>query len=460
MMRNWNRREFTRNLGMLAMFSPFISLIDPKVAAAQARPGNAKYLLIIVSNGTDPGACNPAGSSAGNITFSQMTATLQPIKNDVILLNRFDSQGSAGSHGSIGAITGNGQYSFQTMSLDEFVAQDLRRRGIVTQVPSIHLGGVNGQPGVRFVNNGLQAPTFSLTQAFSNIFDGTAVAPPPVTNPGEPPPPAGPSPEEIRLLRRKSILDAVRGELGHLERSLGGVEKAKLQLHAASIRQLEERILQQIAIAQGTVPEQPTGNQGPAVTFIQPVSCQQPGNLAGGLQPIENSRTHLNMAITAFACDVTRVALVEFGHHQSCPVSIPGAQGDWHNDFMHAQGAPRPALVATERYMCERLVEAVAQLKATPAPDGEGTLFDQTYVLWGREMGDAVVHAGNDMPFVVTGRAGGYLRAGNSYLSGGGAAHNQVLASAAEAMGATDLSTIGGPGKSAADRTPFAGLRA
>ena len=458
-MRNWNRREFTRNAGMLALFSPFISLLDPKVAVAQARPGNAKYLLVVVSNGTDPGVWNPAGSGSGNITFSQMTAPLEAIKSDVLLLNRFDSQGSAGSHGSIGAITGSGAYDQRLMSVDEWVARDLRTRGIVTQVPSIHLGGVGGQPGVRFVNNGLQSPTFSLTQAFSNIFDGTAAAPPPVTTPGTPVP-TGPSPEQIRLERRLSILDAVNDDLTQLQQSLGGLEKQKLQLHADSIRQLEERIRQQISIAAGTPIEQPPGNTGPTVQFVTPVSCERPGNLAAGLQPIENSRVHLQLAVTAFACDITRVALVEFGHHQSCPVNIEGASGDWHNDFMHAQGAPRTKLIATERYMSERIVEVVRQLKNTPAPDGEGTLFDQTYVLWAREMGDAVVHAGNDMPFVVTGRAGGYLRAGNGYLAGGGAAHLQVLASAAEAMGATDLSSLGGPGKTAGDRAPFGGLRA
>jgi hypothetical protein len=457
MMRNWNRREFTRNAGMLALFSPFISLLEPKLARAQGTPGRAKYLLIMVSNGTDPGVWNPAGSSAGNITFSQMTDTLAPIKNDVILLNKFDSQGSAGSHGAIGAITGNGQYSGQLMSLDEWVAQDLRRRGILTQVPSIHLGGV-GQPGVRFVNNGLQTPTLSLTQAFSNIFDGAAPPPPPPTTGGGTPVPTGPSAEEIRLLKRQSILDAIRGEITQLERSLGGLEKEKLQLHADSIRQLEERIEQQLSIQQGTVVEQQPGAP-PAPAFIAPVSCEKPA-LPGGLQPIENSAIHLSMAVTAFACDITRVALVEFGHHQSCPVNIPDANGDWHNDFMHAQGAPRTKLIATERFLGGKVVQMVQQLKNTPAPDGQGSLFDQTFFLWAREMGDAVVHAGNDMPFMVTGRAGGYLRGGNSYLNGGGAAHLQVLAAAAQAMGATDLSTIGGPGKSAADRTPFGGLRA
>jgi hypothetical protein len=457
MMRNWNRREFTRNGLMLTLFTPFMSLLEPKLARAQARPGNAKYLLIIVSNGTEPEAWNPAGSSSGSITFSAMTQPLSAIRNDVILANRFDSQGSAGNHGSIGAITGNGQYSQQTLSLDEWVSRDLRSRGILTQVPSVHLGGVSGQSGVRFVNNGLQVPTFSLTQAFSSIFDGSAPPPPPPTT-GGPAVPAGPSAAELRLRRRQSILDVVTDDIKQLQNSLGGFERQKLQLHISSIEQLEQRITQQLAQQTGTVVEAPVGQ--PAPTFIQPVSCNQPGNLAGGLQPIENSRTHLNMAITAFSCDITRVALVEFGHHQSCPVNVPGANGDWHNDFMHAQGAPRTRLIATEQWMSDRFAEAVGQLKATPAPDGQGTLFDQTYFLWAREMGDAVVHAGGDMPFVISGRAGGYLRNGNGYINGGGAAHLQVLASAAEAMGATDLSTIGGPGKSAADRTPFGGLRA
>ena len=464
-MRNWNRREFTRNALMLAMFSPFMSLLDPKLAKAQARPGNAKYLLIITSNGTEPGVWDPVGSSSGNIAFSTMTQPLSAIKGDVILLNKFDSQGSAGNHGSIGGLTGNGQYSQQTLSLDEWVSRDLRSRGILTQVPSVHLGGVAGsngaaQPGLRFVNNGLQAPTFSLTQAFSNIFDGSAPPPPPpVASGGGTTTPAA-NPALDRLNRRKSVLDVVTSELNLLGQSLGGLEKQKLQLHADSIRQLEERIGQQLDAQNGTVTEAPAGGGAAPVQFIKPVSCQQPGNLPSNLQPIENSRTHLSLAVSAFACDITRVALVEFGHHQSCPVNIPNANGDWHNDFMHAQGAPRTKLIATEQYMSDRIVEVVGMLKATQAPDGSGSLFDQTYVLWAREMGDAVVHAGTNMPFVVTGRAGGYLRAGNAYFNGNSAAHLQVLASAAEAMGATDLSTIGGPGKADVDRQPFGGLRA
>ena len=79
-MRNWNRREFTRNTLMLTLFSPFIELLEPKLAKAQTRPGNAKYLLIVTSNGTEPGVWNPAGSSPGSITFSTMTQPLSKVR--------------------------------------------------------------------------------------------------------------------------------------------------------------------------------------------------------------------------------------------------------------------------------------------------------------------------------------------------------------------------------------------
>src|SRR5688572_3095034 len=459
MMRNWNRREFTRNVGMLTLFSPFIGLLEPSVAKAQAAGGPGKYLLIITSNGTDPAIWQPNGN-----TLPAALSPLGQIRNDVTLLNRFDSKGTAGNHGAPGAISG-ANYT-QTQSLDFFVADDLRARGVITQVPSLHLGGVRGQMGVSFRNNGLQVPQFDIAEAFRTVFDGTGAAPAPApapTTPGTPAPPAGPSETTIRLLRRQSILDVVRGDISQLERAFTGIEKEKLERHIASIRELETRIGQNLSIASGnTTTPVPGGGGQPAQNFVVPVAgCGQP-NLASGQQPIVNSSLHVELATAAFACDITRVAHVEFGHHQSCPVNIEGAAGDWHNDFMHAS-QNRDPLIATEQFMSQVLVDTVARLKATPAPDGNGTLYDQTFILWAREMGDAVIHAGDNMPFVVAGRAGGYLRAGGGYVQGNGTMHLSLLMAAAESMGATNLSNFGAPlgGQiSAADRTPFAGIKA
>lgn len=113
--------------------------------------------------------------------------------------------------------------------------------------------------------------------------------------------------------------------------------------------------------------------------------------------------------------------------------------------------------------MATTMVNTVNRLKQTPAPDGNGSLYDQTFILWAREMGDAVNHGGSNMPFVVSGRAGGYLRSGNVHLRGNGAFHLSVLMNAAEAMGVRDMSNFGTPlggNVGAADRAPFPGLKA
>ena len=171
-----------------------------------------------------------------------------------------------------------------------------------------------------------------------------------------------------------------------------------------------------------------------------------------------SSVLHMDLAINAFACDLTRVAAVQFGHHQNTQVNLSdvGAPGDWHNGFMHSDN-PRTRLVNLERWLAQQFVAAANKLKETPAPDGNGTLFDQTLMVWARDMGDAVTHNGTDMRFVLSGGAGGYLRTGGSYIDGGGKAHSKVLFNMLEAMGITDPS---GLGDDSTDRTPLSELRA
>ena len=112
------------------------------------------------------------------------------------------------------------------------------------------------------------------------------------------------------------------------------------------------------------------------------------------------------------------------------------------------------------------MADTINRLKATQAPDGNGSLYSQTFILWAREMGDAVNHRGDNMHYMISGGAGGYLRGGNSYIRGGGTMHLSLLMAAAEAMGARDTSNFGGKiggrvgGINANDRLPFAGIKA
>jgi hypothetical protein len=239
------------------------------------------------------------------------------------------------------------------------------------------------------------------------------------------------------------MLDALNGEIAALSQALGAEERLKLEAHTASLRQMEERLAQQEADA---------NNPDPVV------QCSAPSDPGVGSEVLLSSVLHMDLAINAFACDLTRVAAVQFGHHQNTQVNLSevGAPGDWHNGFMHSDN-PRTRLVNLERWLAQQFVAAANKLKETAAPDGNGTLFDQTLMVWARDMADGVTHTGTDMRFVLSGRAGGYLRTGPCYIDGGGQAHSKVLFNMLEAMGVSDPS---GLGDGNTDREPLSELRA
>jgi hypothetical protein len=448
-MRNyWTRREFARNATLSALAAPFMSIFDPKLAKAQAAGGPAKYLLIFYSNGTDTDAWTPTGSTPTSIKFSTMTEPLAPIASSITLLEHVDSNGTAGNHAAPGGLTGANYGSQPLISLDQFVSDGLRKQGIITQIPNIILGGVPSQtPSTFYRDNRPLSPIASPTAAFQAVFGdggGSNAAPPMTQGGGMAAMPAGPDP---KIKRRLDILGLLTNEIKSLESTLGSFERAKLDVHLASIQQLQDRLNQQAGM-----PSTSGGStSGPPQTIVQPVAgCN--GTSAGDQgQDLLNSQVNLQLAITAFQCDLTRVAAVEFGHHQGAQVNIPevGAAGDWHNTYTHGDN-PRTRLVNLERWLCERFVDAVNQLQ-------KAGIYDQTMIIWARDMGNAVIHEGANHRYVIAGGAGGYNKTSPNgrYIDVGGDAHLRVLIAAGAAMGITDFTGFGATNLSASARTPL-----
>lgn len=433
-MRKWNRRDFAKAAGIGALFAPFIRMVAP--SHAQPTTGPAKYLFIFFSNGTEPSVWSPRGSTASSLVHSQMTEPLSPLNDNLVLIEKLDSMGTASSHGGPGGLTGAGFSGKPLISLEQYASDQLQELGVSMQIPNLVLGGVASETQSTFFrNNRPLTPIFSPTSAYAAIFGGGGV-----DLPGE----SGEAAADARLRRRQSMLDVLNSEIGELSQTLGAEERIKLQAHTDSLRQLEERILKQIE-ARSMPPE-------------VVVQCTTPAEPGGGSDALANSVLHMDLAINAFACDLTRIAAVQFGHHSSTQVDIAevGAAGDWHNGFIHSDN-PRTRLLNVERWLAKQFVAAADQLKATPAPDGNGSLFDQTLMVWARDMGDAVVHDGTDMRFALSGGAGGYLKTGGSYIDGGGQAHSKVLFNVLEAMGISETSAFG---DETTDREPIAAIRA
>lgn len=423
------RRDLLRSAGLVTFFAPFIELLEPK--KVQAATAGFDNVLIFFSNGTDIPAWTPKGSTDTSITFSEMTSPLAAIKENLILVENLNGNNTTASHGSPGGLSAQSYIGPMCTTLEQWISDR-----VPTKMPikNAVLGSVTGQQATTFARAGTAiTPIYSVTAAYQALFGGFT----PTTS--QTPAMSGPDPKNVR---RKSQLDHLKVELAALESSLGAEEKAKLDLHIDSINQLETTIA--------------SASSGGSTSTS---ACAVPSMPKDGTEALTNSATHLDLAIAAFACGRTNVAAVQFGHHQETQVSIAEiGTGDWHNTFCHGEMPPRQHLVNLEKWLCERFVDAVTKLKAIPLANGSGTLFDRTLIFWARDMGDAVLHTGDNMRYAFAG-GGNYLKfsPNGRYLDGKGAPHQNALISVCEAVGVTDYQ---GFGDQSHPRTPLTGLTA
>jgi hypothetical protein len=431
-MTSLHRRDFLRSAALATLFAPFMDLLRTPTASAQAA-GGYENLLLFVTAGTDIPLWTPRGSTETRIAWSTMTQPLSPLAANLVIVEKLNGNGTTSSHGAPGGLTGKGYGEPTHISIEQWVSDKLPRMPIKNLV----LGGVSTEQQTTFFREGRAlSPISSLSAAHQAIFGGFS--------PQDPMAPVGPAAPDDNVRRRTSMLTHVKAELAALSSTLGAVERQKLELHAESIRQLE------LTLASG-------GEDAPPLT----TDCSVPAVPGAASEVLLTSAKHLELAIGALACGRTRVAAVQFGHHQNTQVSLPevGAPGDWHNTFMHSDMAPRRRLTDLERWLCGQFVGAAQKLKAIPLVNGGGTLFDKTLMVWARDMGDGVLHSGDDMRFVFAGGSGGGLRFApeGRYLDGRGAPHQNALISICELLGIADYQ---GFGDSAHPRTGVSGLMA
>jgi hypothetical protein len=303
----------------------------------------------------------------------------------------------------------------------------------------------NSNGGKTMFNRANNLPTISSpVSAFNTIFGGVTGS---STTTGG----SGPSPAQL-LKRRKSILDLVTGEVNGLRTQLGADERPKLDVHLDSLRQIENRLSQSSMSMSGGMT---TG-----------AACAKPSTPADPTNVLTANQLHIDLVVGAFACDVTRVAAIQFGSDQSMSVDLPdlALQGEEHGGFIHGGGPDFKNLIKLEQWLAQRFVDLVTRLKAIPEADGSGSLFDNTLMVWARDMGDAVNHNQKNMRFVFAGGGAGYLKLAPTgrYLHFNGAdpddRHERALLSILDAMGVTSYAGFGDNKLTA--KTPLPGLAA
>src|ERR1044071_2338571 len=244
-MRNikFSRRSLLRGLGYGAPFCAGLA----KNLYAQTAPRITRVAMFAYANGSHFDS-EPTGSGTTFVLKPHM-APLEAVRNDLLVFKNLTMIRDPGNahRGASFSVFGLGDKT----SVDQLFASQLKA---TTPLASLELavGQTSGDggiiPGLSQVNGTFLPGANNPVAAYQRIADRiTGGAPPPPTPtpplgtppqagpalpPRPPTPPMGtPSQAEQALLRRKSVLDFVKADVGAFRGRLGPLEAAKMDLY-------------------------------------------------------------------------------------------------------------------------------------------------------------------------------------------------------------------------------------
>jgi hypothetical protein len=224
----------------------------------------------------------------------------------------------------------------------------------------------------------------------------------------------------------KSILDWVTGEVARLQKDLGAGDRARLASYLEEVREVERRIQRvEARNASGDVRELPDAPIGVPDAFEEHVKLM------------------FDLQVLAFSSDVTRVFSFKMGRDGSARVyPESGVRSAFHPASHHGEREDRVTdFMKINRYHVSMVPYFLGKLKNTP--DGDGSLLDNTLVIYGSPMGNSNVHNHKRCPLFLAGHAGGALK-GNLHLKAAdGTPMANVMLTLLNDIGVDDIKTFG-----------------
>jgi hypothetical protein len=195
---------------------------------------------------------------------------------------------------------------------------------------------------------------------------------------------------------RQSILDFVAEDAQQLKSRLGRNDQRKLDEYLTSVRELETRIAR---AEKGDGPAEP-----------DPSGMARPLGIPPEFQ--EHIRLMADLMVLAFQGDVTRIStfmLANEGSNKSYAfIDVP----EGHHDLSHHGGdAKKQEKIRTiNRFHLTQFAYLLGKLKAIK--EGDGTLLDNSMIVYGSGISDGDRHNHDDLPIVLAGRCGGSIQPG------------------------------------------------
>jgi hypothetical protein len=469
----FSRRNLLKAIGAGAALLP---LLEADPADAQCLAGGIKRLYILAWPDGMLSSINSwsgPGTDPTNWTLAPFQASLAPYQSDLLLLNGVDykfirdmpGSGERTGHACYpGMLTGAFYMPLATTatdvaggpSVDQYIGSKLKAGGYGGLV-SLNQGAfVQSTARLSWSAAGMPVvPDLDPYHVFTTYIQGNIKTPPSAGMP-QPGADAGTPMVDYQKASRKSILDYVLNDLNRFRGTVGTADKASIDAHLTYVRDIETSLAGITGTGMGSA------DAGP-VTMGTGSACSVPSGVTGTKVSYTTAanipviaKLHMDLAIAAFAADLTRVAVMQIGDQGAAQLIL-----SW-PPCNYVSGGPNPGDANTgdvngfhaiahrnvqDKVTCDtwfqtQVAYVIGQLKSIKDPSGQSMLDSSVFV--GMNNMRTGTHETTGVPVVMAGSCGGYFKTGRSLALPAGTPNNGLLVALCNAMGTpTPMGTFG-----------------
>ena len=393
-----SRRAVLRGMGAalaLPILDAMVPALSPVARAVTAPP--SRFGVIFAPLGARPGYWTP-NSTGSNFEMSPILKPLTPHQDVLTVVSSLDNPAAGHAPTDSGWLSGSrikqtaAEDVYAGKTIDQVIAERVGKSTALSSIElatadwSGYLGNCDGQYACVYASSiSWKTPTTPLPTetnprlVFERLFGAAGT----------------PAQRLERLQRRKSVIDAVKGDLSSLESGLGPKDRNRLADYLENIRAVEESIekSEKQSSVDVRVPDAPVGIP-------------------------EDYETHValqfELLALAYQADITRVFTFMLDRDLTQRVYPNLGVTEPHHATSHHGGDVEKIanLVKINTYHASLFSKFLDRLKATP--DGDGTLLDHSLILYGSGMSESNVHSNIDIPTLLAG--GGMGMKGNRHV--------------------------------------------
>ena len=229
--------------------------------------------------------------------------------------------------------------------------------------------------------------------------------------------------QKLRDITRSSVLDFVSDDARRLLKNVSDRDRAKLDEYFTSVREVEKSIERAAEFVLPDVPE-----------------MELPEDLPGEYQA--HARLMYEIQVLAFQTDSTRISSFMLGNAGSNHTFPDVDVRDGHHSLSHHQDdAEKIELIRrVDRYHMEQFAWFLGRMRSVT--EGDGTLLDNSMILYGSAISDGNRHNHDDLPIILAGKAGGTIDTGRHVKFDSETPLNNLFLAISDRMGA-DLTELG-----------------